>query len=363
MEIGVIAFFIMGFCAILFSSSFAYAQFEINEEDDFFEHYTRPTFGISHGNNEKIVDNGFKLNGQSFDITNNYHTLFPEQILKIGEVNSFEATIYAEKGLRVQEFLFGIPNVGDAHLAEMGVEVWFGSDGQISNVKVIQETKVIDENSIVATHKKTACLNKDKIDVDNVKLNEVQTDMELNCNTTTLSVRFLEFVRDKIMAVKAIDYKNRYQITYLNEGIDVSGESLNPMLTEMIPSEVRNEGLIQVKQTAKYSPYWVKDDGRLYERNSFGSFQHTNFSFERFEDDGNPYTRLHSEFGGIMAYEQKRATQLFDSSVLISELPDSFTINMPIGERITPEMEDKMLFEEYRAQKIIEESKVQTRWH
>jgi len=64
-----------------------------------------------------------------------------------------------------------------------------------------------------------------------------------------------------------------------------------------------------------------------------------------------------------MAYEQKRATQLFDSSVLISELPDSFTINMPIGERITPEMEDKMLFEEYRAQKIIEESKVQTRWH
>jgi len=251
MEIGVIAFFIMGFCAILFSSSFAYAQFEINEEDDFFEHYTRPTFGISHGNNEKIVDNGFKLNGQSFDITNNYHTLFPEQILKIGEVNSFEATIYAEKGLRVQEFLFGIPNVGDAHLAEMGVEVWFGSDGQISNVKVIQETKVIDENSIVATHKKTACLNKDKIDVDNVKLNEVQTDMELNCNTTTLSVRFLEFVRDKIMAVKAIDYKNRYQITYLNEGIDVSGESLNPMLTEMIPSEVRNEGLIQVKQTAK----------------------------------------------------------------------------------------------------------------
>ena len=53
---GVVSFFIMGFCAILLSYSFAYAQFEINEEDDFFEHYTRPTFGISHGNNEKIVD-------------------------------------------------------------------------------------------------------------------------------------------------------------------------------------------------------------------------------------------------------------------------------------------------------------------
>ena len=131
----------------------------------------------------------------------------------------------------------------------------------------------------------------------------------------------------------------------------------------MIPSNVKNGGLIPVTQVEKYSDYWITEDGKIFERNSFDSFQHTNYSFERFQDTGNPYTRLHSGFGGIIAYEQNRAIQVFNSTEIISELPDSFSIDMPIGERITPEMEDKMLLEEHRAQKTIEESKVQTRWH
>jgi len=83
------------------------------------EHLTRPTFGISHETFETIVDSGFRFNDQSFTINDNFHTAF------IGEVNSFEAKIYADKRLKVQEFLFGIPNVGEAHLAELGVEVWY----------------------------------------------------------------------------------------------------------------------------------------------------------------------------------------------------------------------------------------------
>jgi hypothetical protein len=174
---------------------------------------------------------------------------------------------------------------------------------------------------------------------------------------------FLEPLKDKVMAIKAIDYKNRYQITYLNEGLDISGNSLNPMLTKMIPSNVKNEGLVQVTQTAKYSTYWVAEDGRFFERNNSGSFKLINQEFERFQDSGTAYTRVHSGFGGVMAYELKRATGIFDASELISELPDSFeTILLEPKERMTDELKTRMLEQEKIAQEIIEKYQIQSRW-
>jgi len=312
------------------------------------EHLTRPTFGLSHETFETIVDSGFRFNDQSFTINDNFHTPFAQQTVNIGEVNSFEAKIYADKRIKVQEFLFGIPNVGEAHLAELGIEVWYDYNGEIEEVKAIQKSNVIDKETIVATHEKTKCQS---------------SDIEQKCDVTNVSMVFLEPLKDKVMAVKAIDYKGRYQITYLNEGVEIAGESLNPMQTYLIPSNVRDQGLIKVTQLVKYSPYWQSDDGRTFEMNSFGSFKEINKTFERFQDTGTAYTRLHSGFGGVMAYELNRATGIFDASEFISELPDSFAYLFPeAGDRMTEEMKQKMLEQEEIAKKILEESKVQARW-
>jgi len=310
------------------------------------QHLTRPTFGLSHENYETIVENGFKFNDQSFFINATHHTPFAEQSVMVGGVNSFETTTYAPKGLRVQEFLFGIPNVGEAHLAELGVEVWYGYDGEIKNVKVIQKSSVIDSDNINATHEKTKCK---------------ASDIEKKCDTTTVSITFLETLKDKVMAIKAIDFKNRYQITYLNEGINLSDASLNPMKTVMIPSTIKGEGLIQVTQTEKYSPYWMTKDGRLFEKNAFGSFKQINHSFERFQDSGDPLTRHHSGFGKVLKYEKTRALNVFDATSLLSQLPDSFSHDISIGERINDEMRGKMKEQEQIAQKILEYS-VQARF-
>ena len=312
------------------------------------EHLTRPTFGVSHETFDSVVDTGFKFNDQPFPISNNHHTPFEEQSVIIGKTNSFAATIYADKGLKVQEFLFGIPNVGEAHLAELGVEIWYDNNGEIDDVKAVQKSNVIDKSSILATHEKTKCR---------------ALDIEEKCNTTNISMTFLEPLKDKVMAIKAIDYKNRYQITYLNEGLDISGNSLNPMLTKMIPSNVKNEGLVQVTQTAKYSPYWVADNGRFFEMNNFGSFKELKMPFERFHDSGDPKTRMHSEFGGMLAYEQKRALDVFDSSNLISKLPESFTYDfLESDDRITDELKAKMHEQENIAQEIIEKYQIESRW-
>ena len=131
-----------------------------------------------------------------------------------------------------------------------------------------------------------------------------------------MSAVFLEPLKDKIMAITAIDFKLRDQTTYLNDGFDVSGDSLNPMNTMMIPSTVKYEGLIQVTQNEKYSKYWATDDGRIFEMNSFGSFKQINQEFKRFQDSGEPLTRQHSEFANIIEFEAERALKMFDASEL-----------------------------------------------
>jgi hypothetical protein len=309
---------------------------------------TRPTFGISHEDRQnQVVENGFRFNSNEFMLTDNHHTDFAEQSVDIGTVNSFSATVYADKKLKIQEFLFGIPNVGEAHLAELGVEVWYDRDGNIDDVIVAQKSDVIDADIVSVSHEKTKCLS---------------TDAEAKCDTTTVSMTFLEPLADKVMAIKAIDYALRDQRTFLNDGFDISGESLNPMLAKMIPSNERNQGLLKVTQVAKYSPYWTADDGRMFEMNSFGSFKQINKSFERFQDTGNAFTRQHSAFGGILDYEQNRATELFDSSELISELPESFAYIYPqTGERLTDEMVQEMQLQAEIAQRILDEMDKQNR--
>ncbi len=309
---------------------------------------TRPTFGVSHETRQdQIVENGFSFNSEYFTLTDNHHTEFAEQSIDIGIVNSFSATVWADKGLKVQEFLFGIPTVGESHLAELGIEIWYDINGEIEAMIVVQKSDVIAADTVRVSHMKTKCLS---------------TDAEAKCDTTSVSMMFLEPLLDKTMAIKAIDWKNRDQKTHLNEGFDISGESLNPMLSNMIPSAVRNEGLLKVTQVAKYSPYWTADDGRMFEMNSFGSFKQINQSFERFQDAGDARTRVHSGFGGMIAYEQNRALDIFDSSGLVSELPETFAYIYPeTGQRITEEMIQAMLLQEEIAKGILDEMDRQTR--
>jgi hypothetical protein len=310
---------------------------------------TRPTFGTSHETrNIQIVENGFRFNSNYFMIKDNHHTTFDEQSIETGIENTFSATVYASKGLKIQEFLFGIPNVGESHLAELGIEIWYDYDGKIEDVKVVQRSEVVDIDSVSINHEKSRCK---------------PTDKELKCDTTTMSVKFLEPLKDKVMAIKAIDFKNRDQRTYLNEGFDVSGSSLHPLPSKTIPSSIKNEGLIKVIQTEKYSPIWKSEDGRTFVMNNFGSFIEINNTFERFQDSGNPYTRLHSEFDKVVQYEQKRAANIFNSKDLISHLPESFTYLYPeTHERITPELETKLAQQEEIAKNILKNSTIQARW-
>jgi hypothetical protein len=132
----------------------------------------------------------------------------------------------------------------------------------------------------------------------------------------------------------------------------------------MIPSPTKGEGLIEVTQNEKYSDYWTCEDGRIFEMNSFGSFKQINYQFKRFQDSGDPLTRQHSGFGGVLSYENERASNVFNAAAIISELPDSFAYAFPEShERITEQMIQEMIIQEHIAQKVLEEMNKQTRWN
>ena len=164
------------------------------------------------------------------------------------------------------------------------------------------------------------------------------------------------------MALKAIDFKRRYQVTYLNEGINIEGNSLNPMKTEIIPSGLKGGGLMQITQISKYSPFWKSDDGRMFEKNSFSSFKEINYEFNRFHDLGDAKTRTHSDYGLILSYEKERATKTFDASKILSKLPETFHYDFKATERMSDDVRNQMKLEEQIAKRILDESNKQTRY-
>jgi len=192
----------------------------------------------------------------------------------------------------VQEFLFGISDVGKANQAKLGIEVWYDIDGNITETKIIQKTKVIDPDSLVVISSKEKCQ---------------ESDNDKRCYQTLISVKFLEPLKDDIMAIKAIDFKKRTQTTFLNDGFVIDSKSLNPMLERYIPGPAKYEGLILVTQTAKYSNIWIAEDGREFEKNSYDTFTQINESYKRNQDTGEPKTRAHSEFVLIKESAVKRA--------------------------------------------------------
>ncbi len=312
------------------------------------KHKTRPTFGISHETNAQFVTGGFTFNENTFDITHNFWTPFAIQTIKIGEVNTISSTVFAPKELHVQEFLFGIPVVGEAHKAELGIEIFYTNQGVISNVNVVQETNIIDVDSLVVTYTESACTSEDT---------------ENLCDTTVLNMVFLEPLRHNVMALKAIDYKARTQITYLNEGFDISGESLNPMITMMIAGPEKYEGQIKVTQTAKYSNVWASEDGRTFEVNDYNTFKWINETHERTIDTGKINTRLHSEFYTVQNIETERANQIMTqicprcADESYDKINDIFAYEYPLVVLKSEDTELQKLLdsENLRGQNIIDE--------
>jgi len=271
------------------------------------EHHTRPTFGLDHYSHAQIVDSGLLINNKTFTVTDNFWTHIPMQNLTVGEVQNFTATTYAPKTLRVMEFLFGVPEVGAWNKAETSIELHFDYNGEIvSNSTYNRDDILIDSDSLIYSTSKTLCSPDDSTPL---------------CDRVSIELVFNESPLWQVLAVQAIDWKGRNNILYFNEGIDVTGDSLNPLVQKTIPSKIKYKGLQTIERVDKVENIWRTLDENepisLYHQDKWGTF----FPLEWRETEAMPdkivttMDRDHSEFGKVIKLEQKRAQVTYDKIV------------------------------------------------
>lgn len=271
---------------------------------------TKPTFGRDHDNLRQFVTDGFILNGEKITITDNFHTEYPLIELETGVKYKMSAKAYSQRGLKVVEFMFGIPEVGKAHEAESTVEIWLNSENYplINNVtyypvdKVITQKDSIINDNVVSFYKDDRC-------------NEIDPMM---CKTVIVFLSFNEAPLNKVFGIKAIDQTGRYVITTFNDGIIVGGESLNAPKKEFMA--YGKLGLLEMIQIDKKNDMWVSPYGLNYTKNSFGSWiQLTHDEILRPQDDWTVDTRMASYWNDMILLEQVKARLVFDSSEIQKE--------------------------------------------
>lgn len=306
------------------------------------EHLTKPTFGLSHINPSiQRVTDGFMHNGKAQTINDNFHTDFELQVAETGKPNEFVIKSFNPKKLLVHEIWFGCPHTGaDLAKCEAGIETWYDWDNgnlTITDVRLLQDREFIDEESLLVQSEKQSC-----------------TDEEPPlCDATKYTVTFREPLLDTILAVKAIDRAPRYQLTWLNEGVEVSGESLNtaPQMDIMAPYLSGQKGLIKVTEVDRRNNMWVDDTGILYQQNDFGTFKRiTPITVNKLPDgEWKVMERIHSDFTEYKKLEAAKAKYyVFDGDKLLNEVKPSKAYIYPTDthrDRFIEEMTERGLLQ------------------
>lgn len=233
------------------------------------EYKTAPTSSIDWNTRNLLVDNGITVNRVGLDITDPFHTDFNKLHMNTGTLQLFDVKTYAQNGgLMIQEIAFGILEVGDYNSNEALIEVYYNYDKSIKEIVIVQDTQVINESSLAVATSQVLC----------------RADAEAMCYLTQFLLSFNEPLQNDVFAIKAIDMTRRSIMPhFLNDGIILTGDSFNPMLTKQIVSTEKYEGLIPITQNEKYSNLWTAEDDRIFDADNY--FSQTNKVIQRGDND------------------------------------------------------------------------------
>ena len=311
----------------------------------------------------QLVEGGFTVNGKSFDITDNWNADFEKQTIQVGKTNTFSAKVYSLVSLRWIQFMFGIPQIGDAHLAETVIQVWLDGNREVKHVTVNQKNNLINIESVIASAEMKQCAVKD---------------IGENCYSVTVSASFDEAPSYDIFALNGVDIIGQSHVTFLNGGFAVAGDPLNPPEIDYIA--LGKEGLVQMIRYDKFENLWVDPNAIehekfdnlwvspyeiVYTKNDWGTW--IRLSPYPMIERNDPLTtiikRIHSDFVMIKQIEIDKAIKIFDSSLIQNKIFHSLSYTYPdrlekldrLGKLDDPEVQKRMIQEIIRAEKYLKE--------
>ncbi|RNJ80744.1 MAG: hypothetical protein D9C04_00105, partial [Nitrosopumilus sp. B06] len=268
---------------------------------------------------------GFKFNGKTIDITDNFHTGFPQATAKIGQTNI--ATIKAHSDMNLQRMILylGVPDVSRATDAETQIIVEVRRDYsldtgyEILSITHEQGEQLIEENSTAVSAGQIKC----RSNIDKV------------CHEFSISFRVMAPLSSDIMAISAMDTDRRVTVSYINDGVAFTGDPLLPAATHTLQVKKGNQHPVETihltQQDRRYN-VWIDQHGFVWLQNEYNSWEQlTHAKYEKLRDAPvTVMTRHHTDFADLIERERARATLIFNATELQSEVGESFTHDAPV---------------------------------
>jgi len=206
-----------------------------------------PTLGL--GESVRIVDNGFTFNGESINVEY-FHTNMTIHTT-VNQTNTIELLIYDNWGTdKIDGILIGL---GLENIKTLIYNAENLIDIELFNTKVEKLTVVDDQNLLYNWNVTTT---------DHIKCSE--RDMgHADCLKVTFTYQNREAGLYNVIAIKLSDEYGNDSIFYINDGIAVTGESLNPPMVKTISG-------VEYTRTDKVNNTWIDEEGIEFEETKGG---------------------------------------------------------------------------------------------
>jgi hypothetical protein len=252
----------------------------------------RPTFNNNHRSLVDVVDCGFSHNGVCYEVTG-YHTPFDKVEIPLEIPQTFTISADTSRWMKWMELCL-VPAIGEMNEAEWCTEVYFESNGDLKEFKIISDEVLTNEDLIVTTMK--------------------------NGTTFTASisnVKFVDIPYFEVIGIKAVDRNNKVEYAFMNDGFEFTGVPSidNPIVSVHLPLE--GKGLTELQRVDKINNIWETENGVQYTNYELSGWMRiTPMEYERHTDSGELKNRNHNVFPSLIEWTQKNAVDVFDSSVI-----------------------------------------------
>ncbi len=226
---------------------------------------TKPTFGVSYIWGDKLVDCGYSMDGTCRDVLS-YHVDYTEHI-RTNSTHDFELKTSAPNGLRMLGIGFGVDGIGfPVNTAEAQITVRLERDYDSDSTYSIVGTEYDDKNGIIS-HDAGVSIKREKC---------LPTDKEDTCVVLSIKdVTFREEMYDTPFVIHALDSKRYTTVHYMNDGLEVTGKSMNAPpqynITRHVLGQPGTTDLTLVR-TDKLADVWTDQLGYQWTKNSYGTW-------------------------------------------------------------------------------------------
>ena len=229
---------------------------------------SKATFGKSYSTGLKSVDCGYSMDNICRDVTD-YHVDYLRDTITTDSYHDFALKTSAPNGLRSLGIAFGVPGIGSSlNAAEAQVDVTLERDYTLNSTYMITDVSYTNENSVIGEDAgfsihKSKCL---------------PSDAESECVTLNIEgVQFREQMYHAPFVIHAMDARGYVTIHYMNDGLLISGDSLNEAPTHDLTAKLahqRDLAQLSLTRTDKLSDIWTDQFGYTWTKNSYGTWSY-----------------------------------------------------------------------------------------